>query len=78
MLKFTPSRETVAPRGAAFPLVVAIDEERETFDDDTVVAMFRLRFSPLRGENRDRTYTFASAFIPLGTVRRSKCLPRTL
>jgi hypothetical protein len=43
-LKFTPSRETVAPRGAAFPLVAAIKGNRESFDDDTVVAMFACAF----------------------------------
>ena len=43
-LKFTPSGETVAPRGAAFPLVVAIEGEYETYDEDTVVAMFACAF----------------------------------
>jgi hypothetical protein len=66
----------VAPRGAAFPLVVAIEEECETFDDDTVVAMFACAF--LRYAERIVIGPVcASAFIPLGTVRRSKCLPRT-
>jgi hypothetical protein len=37
MLTFTPSRETVAPRGAAFPLVAAIKGNRKSFDDFGVV-----------------------------------------
>ena len=34
----------MAPRGAAFPLVIAIEAARETLDDDTVVAMFAEAF----------------------------------
>jgi hypothetical protein len=51
-VKFRSSRETVAQRGAAFLFVVAIEYEREKFDDDTVVAIVRrVFFSGTRGES---------------------------